>query len=182
MRELAKRYGQNQPLSYAKEFTAGYMPTNLMSASTPMSLCLMDTCRLLVLVVRIVRSTSGRTCSRMPLSIACSTIWKTPYFTIMLPVMKPAPDETISEIKVSAPKTSVTTLLAPSTKGPPTTAKVVKSTASRYRTFGSVTGLLSPQGERVEGILTVEVTVATLERATRPTRVSPRNRFVLLDL
>lgn len=96
--------------------------------------------------------------------------------------MKPAPDDIISEMNVSAPKASVTKLLAPSTKGTPTTAKVVKSTASRYRTFGSVTGLLSPHGERVKGILTVDVTVATLERATRPTRVSPRNRLVLLDL
>lgn len=131
MRELAKRYGQNQPLSYANEFAVGYVPTNLISAATPMSLCLIDTCKLLTLVVRMVRSTSGRICSSTPLSIACSTIWKTPYFTIILPVMKPAPDEMISEMKVSAPKTSVTTLLAPSTRGPPTTAKVVKSTASR---------------------------------------------------
>lgn len=61
------------------------------------------------------------------------------------------------------------------------TWKVAKRAASRYRTLGRVTGLLSPQGERQAGSFKVVVTVETLERTPRPTRVSPKNRLALPD-
>lgn len=110
---------------------AGYGPCMRISASTPISLCFMLTCNDLAVVVRIVFSTSGRTCSRTPLSIACSTIWKTPYLTMVLPLMKPAPEDITSEMKCSAPKELVTTSLTPSTSGAPIMAKVPKRAASR---------------------------------------------------
>jgi hypothetical protein len=45
--------------------------------------------------------------------------------------MAPAPELTISLMKESAPKAEVMPSAAPSTRGPPTKAKVVKRTASR---------------------------------------------------
>ena len=144
-----------------------------------MSLCLTPTCRLFTFVVCSIFSSSGNKCSMMPLSIACSTIWNTLYLITVLPTMVSAPEPTISEMKLSAPNAPVTPSLMPSTKGAPTKAKVVKRTASRYRTLGSVTGLLSPQGDKLEGILSAEVAVWTEERATRPKRVSPKNRCTL---
>lgn len=95
---------------------------------------------------------------------------------MVLPMIVPAPEDTISEMKLSAPNAPVTPSLIPSTRGAPTKANVVKRTASLYRTFGRVTGLLSPQGDKLEGIFSAEVAVWTEERATRPIRVSPKKR------
>ena len=44
----------------------------------------------------------------MPLSMACSTIWKTEYFRIVEAAMAPAPELIISAIKESAPNDEVT--------------------------------------------------------------------------
>ncbi|TID27298.1 hypothetical protein E6O75_ATG00065 [Venturia nashicola] len=52
-------------------------------------------------------------------------------------------------------------------------------TASRYRTFGRVTGLLSPHGERASGIFIAVVAVRTVERMTLPTTESPRSLFMV---
>lgn len=135
----------------------------------------MPTCKLFTFVVCSIFSSSGNMCSNMPLSIACSTIWNTLYLMTVLPKITPAPEFTISDTKLSAPKAPVTPSLIPSTKGVPTNAKVVKSIASLYRTFGKVTGLLSPQGDREAGIFIVAVAVWTPARAIRPKSVSPTN-------
>lgn len=131
VRALAKRYGQNQPFSMACRSCAGRTPTKRRSASTPMSLCLTPTCKLFTSVVTSIFSSSGSMCSKIPLSIACSTIWKTEYLSTVLAAIAPAPLFTISAMKLSAPNVLVTLSAAPSTSGPPTKAKVVKSTASR---------------------------------------------------
>jgi hypothetical protein len=128
---LANKYGQNHPFAHSPSFLLLYVPQNLTSASTPMSLCLIPTCNVFTPVVTSIFSSSGNMCSRIPLSIACSTIWKTPYFTTVLAAIAPAPEFTISAIKLSAPKAPVMPSATPSTSGAPTKAKVVKRTASR---------------------------------------------------
>ena len=131
VRELVDRYGANQSLSQAIELTARYPPCIRISASTPMSLCLMRTCNVLAVVVRIVLSTPDGTCSSTPSATTYSTISKTPCSTRVLLVMNPLTEDTTSETKWSAPKLLATRSLMPSTSCAPTIANVPARAASR---------------------------------------------------
>lgn len=83
-------------------------------------------------------------------------------------------------MKASAPKRDVASAAIPSAMGMAIPWHATISTASRYRTFGRVTGLLSPHGERASEISIAVVAERTVERITRPTTESPMILFIVL--
>lgn len=92
----------------------------------------------------------------------------------------PAVELITSEMNASAPNRDVASAAMPSAMGIATPWHATINTASLYRTFGRVTGLLSPHGESASGIFIAVVAVRTVERITRPTTESPMILFIVL--
>lgn len=155
----------------------GWTPKKRTSASTPMSLCFNCTRNDLIFVVVKILSSSVPV-----IEPRVSSAMRTAITAVMCVTILPAVELMTSLMNASAPKRDVASAAIPSAIGMAMPWQATINTASRYRTFGRVTGLLSPQGDKASGIFIAVFAVRTVERITLPKTESPMSLFIVFVL